>query len=114
LLALPRLIQQRFIAWRKYDCMIKLRAVAAACLMLALTGPLSQGMAQECVTGRAGRQLLEQRQVVPFPDAARRAGIGRDRVLRGLQLCRSPGGYSYRGRAIDQRGRVRPFDLPAR
>jgi hypothetical protein len=92
--------------------MTKLRATAAACLMLALAAPVSPGMAQDCVNGRAGRQLLEQRQVMPFPDAARRAGIGNN-VLRGVQLCRSGRGYSYRGRVLDQRGRVRPFDFPA-
>jgi hypothetical protein len=95
--------------------MSKLRALAAALIVLMSIGTVSEGFAQECVTGRAGRGFVERREVVPFPDAARRAGVARQgRVLGGVQLCRGKGGYTYRGRVLDQRGRVRPLEIPAR
>ena len=95
--------------------MSKLRALAAALLVLALAGPVSDAMAQECFSGRSGRGFVERREAVPFPDAARRAGVARNnRVLGGVQLCRGAGGFTYRGRMLDQRGRVRQFDIPAR
>jgi hypothetical protein len=93
--------------------MIKLRSLAAALLVLAFAGAVSQGMAQECVSGRAGRQLIERREVLPFPDALRRAGIAHNQLV-DRQLCRGGGGYVYRLRVLGPGGRVRGIDIPAR
>ena len=93
--------------------MEQFRALAAALALLAFAGPATDAVAQECISGRAARQMLESGQIVPFPDALRRAGIGRDRLLE-RELCRSGGGYVYRVRVLGPGGRVRVVDIPAR
>ena len=89
------------------------RALAAAILIILGMGQ-SPGLAQGggCVSGRDGRQLLEQRQVVPFPEAMRRAGISSDQVVE-VQLCRGGGGYVYRVRVLQPGGNVRRVNIPA-
>ena len=89
------------------------KAIAAALLVLALSGAGSDGYAQgRCVSPGDGRQLLEQGQVVPFPEAMRRAGIGSDQVV-DVQLCRGGGGYVYRVRVLQKGGKVRRMNIPA-
>ncbi len=92
--------------------MKKLGAVAAALILLALAGPVSEGMAQECFSRGAGRQMLENREIVPLPEALRRAGVARNRLV-GVELCRAGGGFIYRVRVLGPAGRVRHIDIPA-
>jgi hypothetical protein len=88
-------------------------AIAAALLGLALIGTGSDGFAQgRCVSGRDGRQLLEQGQVMPFPEAMRQAGVMAQQVI-DVQLCRGGGGYVYRVRVLQPNGRVRRVNIPA-
>lgn len=78
-------------------------------LALACSSPaMAQG---GCVSGGEGRQLLEQGQVIPFPQAMRQAGI-QGKVV-DVQLCRSGGGYVYRVRVLDPGGQVSTTDIPA-
>jgi hypothetical protein len=79
---------------------------------MALAVPVSSGVAQECLSGSEGRQLLEQGQVIPFPTAVRQAGISSDQVV-DVQLCRGGGGYVYRVRVIDASGQVTNMNIPA-
>ena len=92
--------------------MTKLRTLAAALVVLALAGPASEALAQECYSGRAGRQMLEERQIVPLPEALRRAGIERDRLV-GVELCQAGGGFVYRVRVLEPGGGVRQIEIPA-
>ena len=88
------------------------RTIAMATLLLALAGSPSAGLAQGgCVSGGEGRQLLEQGQVVPFPQAMQQAGISGQVV--DVQLCRSGGGYEYRARVREEGGEVREVSIPA-
>lgn len=77
--------------------MIKFRAITLAALLLALAGPLSEGQAQSCMSGRdpAARALVEQGQVAPLGDALARAGLSTGDVA-DAQLCGTGGGYFYR------------------
>lgn len=86
--------------------------IAAALLAVAIAGAASPGLAQQCLSGGEGRALLEQGQVIPFPQAARQAGISPDRVV-DVQLCRSGGGYVYRVRVLDASGQVSAMNIPA-
>jgi hypothetical protein len=88
------------------------KALAAALLVLALTGTASDGLAQGCISDRDGRQLLEQGQVVPFPEAMQRAGVMAHQIVE-VQLCRGGGGYVYRVRVLQPNGRVRRVNIPA-
>ena len=92
--------------------MAKIRAFVAALLFLGLLGLPGAGMAQSCVSGRDGRQLLEQGEVVPLPEAMRRAGLKRDQVVE-VQLCQAGGGFVYRVRVLQPGGQVRSVDIPA-
>jgi hypothetical protein len=93
--------------------MTGIRAIAAALLLLALTAAGTDGHAQgRCVSGRDGRQLLEEGRVTPFPEAMRRAGISSDQVV-DVQLCRGGGGYVYRVRVLQPGGKVRRVNIPA-
>ena len=64
-----------------------------------------------CASRAEGRQLLEQGQVVPLPEAMRRAGLPSGAVV-DAQLCREGGGYVYRVR-VRQNGNVRQAKIPA-
>ncbi len=86
------------------------RTIALAILLLA--GSSSASFPQGgCVSGGEGRQLLEQGQVVPFPQAMQQAGISGQVV--DVQLCRSGGGYVYRARVREEGGDVREVNIPA-
>jgi hypothetical protein len=76
-----------------------LRIIAVAAL-LAFSGLPGAAMAQGCVSGQEARQLLDQGQVIPFPEAAARAGLESNQVA-DAQLCQSGGGYVYRVRLRD-------------
>jgi hypothetical protein len=89
-----------------------IRSLATAFLLAALAGSPSASLAQGgCVSGGEGRQLLEQGQVMPFPQAMQQAGISGQVV--DVQLCRSGGGYVYRARVRDESGEVRAVNIPA-
>src|SRR4051812_14656209 len=90
--------------------MTKLATIALATLFLALAGPAA--IAQGCVSGQQARQLLEQGQAVPFPEALRRAGYSRDQLAGDPQLCKSGGGFVYRVRVV-QDGQVSSVTIPA-
>jgi uncharacterized membrane protein YkoI len=68
-------------------------------------------MAQACVSRAEGRQLLEQGQVMPLPEAIRQAGLAGGRVV-DAQLCRAGGGFVYRIRIL-QDGEVSGRTIPA-
>ena len=86
---------------------------AAALLALTLSGPGSDALAQGgCVSGQEGRQLMEGGRIVPFPEAARRAGISSDQVVE-VQLCPAGGGFVYRVRVLQPGGQVRRMNIPA-
>ncbi len=91
--------------------MSKLPALAAA-LVVLLAGPAQEALAQECLSGRAGRQMLENREIIPLPEALLRAGVGRDRLL-GAELCRVGGRFIYRVRVLGPGGREDHVDIPA-
>jgi hypothetical protein len=94
--------------------MTRIRAIAAALLLLVTAGAGQDALAQgRCVSGRDGRQLLEEGRVAPFPEAMRRAGISPDQVV-DVQLCRGGGGYVYRVRVLQPGGKVRRVNIPAR
>jgi hypothetical protein len=93
--------------------MCTIRALAVALLALSLNGPGSEAMAQRgCISGQEGRQLMESGQVVPFPEAARRAGLSSDQVVE-VQLCQAGGGFVYRVRVLQPGGKVRGMTIPA-
>lgn len=85
---------------------------ALAAFLLAAPGT-SPGRAQaNCVSGKAGRELLEQGQILPFPEAIRRAGISPNELAGDPRLCKSGRGFSYRVRVL-QNGRVKGVTIPA-
>ena len=92
--------------------MCKLPMIALAGLFLAAAGPSSAALAQSCVSGQQARQLLEQGQAVPFPDALQRAGYSRDQLAGSPQLCQAGGGFVYRVRIV-QDGQVSSVNIPA-
>ncbi|MBA3516192.1 MAG: hypothetical protein H0T75_00715 [Rhizobiales bacterium] len=93
--------------------MTKIKDIAAAVLFTILAGLPAAGNAQAaCISGQEGRQLLEQGQVVPFPEAMRQAGLKRDEVV-DVQLCEGGGGFVYRVRVLQPGGRVRSMNIPA-
>lgn len=79
--------------------MQRLRIIAVASL-IALCGVTSDGMAQSCVSRQEARQLLDQGQIIPLPDATSRAGIDASQVV-DAELCQGGGGYVYRVRLRD-------------
>jgi hypothetical protein len=83
-----------------------------ALMALCLLGTPSQGVAQGCVTRQQARQLFEQGQAIPFPEALRRAGLSRNQLAGDPQLCRGGGGYVYRVRIV-QNGQVQAVNIPA-
>jgi len=91
--------------------MSKSRTIAVALLAMFIAFPPSNGLAQACVSRAESRQLLEQGQVVPLPEAMQQAGLAADRVV-DAQLCRSGGGFVYRIRVLKE-GDVRPVEIPA-
>ena len=92
--------------------MTKTSMTAAALLIASSIGFPAAGMAQGCTSRQDGRALLEQGQVLPLPEAMRRAGISRDQVVE-VQLCQAGGGYVYRVRVLQPGGRVRSINVPA-
>lgn len=90
--------------------MIKHRAIAAACFALAMGASVGGSLAQGCLSRSEGRSLMEQGQVLPLPEAMRRAGVSGDVV--DAQLCAGGGGYVYRVR-VRQGGDVKPISIPA-
>ncbi len=93
--------------------MTKIKDIAAAVLFTILAGLPAAGNAQAaCISGQEGRRLLEQGQVVPFPEAMRQAGLKRDEVV-DVQLCEGGGGFVYRVRVLQPGGRVRSMNIPA-
>ncbi len=92
--------------------MTRLRAIAAAALLLALPGMNAASLAQGgCVSGQEARQILEQGQAVPLPTALQNAGLGGAQVL-DAQLCHSGGGWAYHVR-YRQGGQVSSANIPA-
>ena len=86
--------------------------ITIVALLLATAGA-SPGLAQGgCVSRQEARQLLEQGQAVPFPDALQRAGYSSDELAGDPQLCQSGGGLVYRVR-IYQDGQVVAVSIPA-
>jgi hypothetical protein len=79
--------------------------------LLAAAGLPSAGLAQ-CVSGQEARQLLEQGQVVPFPEALRRAGVSRDQLAGNPELCQAGGGFVYKVR-VYQDGQLTGANIPA-
>lgn len=92
--------------------MFAARIIFLAALIFATAGLPSAGLSQSCVSGQQARQLLEQGQVVPFPEAIRRAGVSRDQLAGDPQLCQSGGGFVYRVR-VYQDGQVTGATIPA-
>jgi len=91
--------------------MSKQLILGLAVLFLAIAGSPDSGAAQGCLSGGEGRQLLEQGEVMPFPEAMQRAGLSADEVVE-VQLCQSGGGYVYRVRIL-QGGQVSSKNIPA-
>ena len=79
--------------------MSRLRIIAVAAL-LAFSGLPNAAMAQGCASREEARQLLDQGQVIPLPEATSRAGI-EDNDVVDAQLCQAGGGYVYRVRLRD-------------
>ena len=93
--------------------MAKNRVTAAALLFLALASIPAEATAQGCMSGRDGRELLEQGEVIPFPEAVRRAGISPDQLVGVPDLCQGGGGFVYRVRVLQPGGTVRSMNIPA-
>ena len=91
--------------------MFAARITLLATLLFAAAGLPSAASAQ-CVSGQEARQLLEQGQVVPFPEALRRAGVSRDQLAGNPQLCQAGGGFVYRVR-VYQDGQLTGVNIPA-
>lgn len=89
-----------------------LRLFAWLMIALPLLAESSDAFAQACINGRAGRQMIEKREIAPFPDAARRAGV-RER-LAGVELCPQGSGFVYRLRIPRRQGGERRMEIPAR
>jgi hypothetical protein len=86
--------------------------IVLAALCLAFAGLVSSAMAQGCVKGQEARQLLEQGQAIPFPEALQRAGYSSDQLAGDPQLCRNGGGFVYRVR-VYRNGQVSSVSIPA-
>lgn len=94
--------------------MTNIKAIAAALLFTVLSGlPVSGNAQAACISGREGRQLVEQGKVVPFPEAMRRAGLKRNEVADDVRLCENRGGFVYRIRVLQPDGNLQPTDIPA-
>jgi hypothetical protein len=92
--------------------MIRLRAIAAAALLLALSGLSADSLAQGgCVSQGEGQQMVAQGQVLPLPAALQNAGLGGAQVI-DVQLCHAGGGWAYRVR-YNQGGQVSTANVPA-
>jgi hypothetical protein len=70
-----------------------LRTMAAAGFLALLSGLPA---AAQCVERGEGQQMVVQGKVMPFPVAARRAGLRPGDVVAVVGLCRNGGGYVYR------------------
>lgn len=92
--------------------MCQLPVIAIVALFLATAGAPSPSLAQSCVSGQEARQLLEQGQAVPFPEAIRRAGISPNQLAGDPQLCQSGGGFVYVVQVL-QDGQVTSVSIPA-
>ncbi len=95
--------------YRAGMCQLSMIAIVA---LLATAGAPSPGLAQSCVSGQEARQLLEQGQAVPFPEAIRRAGISPNQLAGDPQLCQSGGGFVYVVQVL-QDGQVTSVSIPA-
>ena len=88
------------------------RIIAAGAVAAFLTIAPAAGWAQgNCLSGGEARELIEQGQIVPFPDAMRQAGLSPDQVV-DVQLCATGGGFVYRVRVLEG-GAVRRVNIPA-
>jgi hypothetical protein len=88
------------------------RVIILAALLLAGACLPSAGLAQGCVSGREARQLIQQGQVVPLPEALRRAGVARNQIAGNPRLCAGGGGFVYQVRVV-QDGQVTSVTIPA-
>jgi hypothetical protein len=86
--------------------------VALVALLLAVDGSSPVFAQGNCVSARAGRELIQQGQAVPFPEALRRAGIRRNQLAGNPRLCKSGRGFSYRVQVLEN-GRVKGVAIPA-
>ena len=78
-----------------------LKALAAGYLGISLVASTSTGHAQgNCVSRGEGRELLEQGEAMPFPDALRQAGLPPDQVV-DVQLCRTGSDLVYHVRIVE-------------
>lgn len=92
--------------------MIPTRTLPVALLAFMLTGP-THSFAETCVTGRDGRQVVEQGKADRFPDAMRRAGLSFNQVLE-VQLCPAGAGFVYRVKVLQPGGHVKLVNIPAK
>jgi hypothetical protein len=98
---------------RVYQTAMSLPSAAAlVALFLAVAGTSGPAAAQACVSRQQARQLLEQGQAVPFPDALQRAGYSRNQLAGDPQLCKAGGGFVYRVRIV-RSGQVSAVSIPA-
>ena len=65
------------------------------------------------MSNREGHRLVQQQQVVPFPEAVRRAGLRRNQIVGQPQLCRGGGGYVYRVDVLERGRDYRTISIPA-
>jgi hypothetical protein len=76
-------------------------ALPVAVLGILLVAAGSTGLAQgKCVSRGQGRDLIEQGEAIPFPEALRQAGLPADQIV-DVQLCRTGSGLVYRVRVAE-------------
>jgi hypothetical protein len=81
-------------------------------MLLLAAAALPSVSAAQCVSGKQARDLIQQGQVVTFPEALQRAGVSRDQVAGNPQLCQAGGGFVYRVR-VYQDGQLSGVNIPA-
>lgn len=91
--------------------MNKSRTILAAAVLIGLGCAPAPAVAQGCLSGSEGRQVLEQGQAMPLPEAMRRAGVSGQVI--DAQLCGGGGGYVYRVRIRQDDGEIRSLNIPA-
>ena len=87
------------------------RAIAAVLCAMVLAAP-SGGLAA-CLSRGDGRSLMEKGQVIPLPEALQRAGLSPGELV-DVQLCQGGGGYVYKVRILQDGGKLRTMNIPAR